>query len=140
MEYVLILAWGFLAATILPIGSEPYYMGIVAQSQSLALPLFLATLGNTLGGMTTFLIGRKGGNIANKRMSDKNKARYERARQFIKKYGPVSLVMSWIPIVGDILVTIGGVMKLPVQPALFWMTLGKFFRYFVLGVTALGLF
>ncbi len=140
MEYLLVLVWGFLAATILPIGSEPYYMGVVVKSESLGLPLLLATVGNTLGGLTTFLLGRKGGNMANKKMSDKNKARYEKASNFIKKYGPISLVMSWIPIVGDILVTVGGVMKLPTYPALFWMTVGKFFRYLLLGLTALGLF
>ncbi len=138
-EYGLIFLWCFLSASIMPATSEPYYMGIVVKYQSLWLPLLMATVGNTLGGMTTFFIGRKGAEVALKRMSGKNQKRFERASGIINKYGAFSMILSWIPILGDVLVTVGGAMKLPIQASIFWMTVGKLGRYVLLGLAALGL-
>ena len=139
MEYAWIFVLCFLSASILPAASEPYYMVIVAKYNSLLLPVIFATVGNTLGGLTTFLIGRKGGEIALKRMSGKNQKRYDRAVNFINKFGPAAMLISWIPVLGDVVVTLGGALKLPVAASLFWMTIGKFGRYILLGLTAIGI-
>ncbi len=139
MDYLLVFLWCVLSASIVPISSEPYYMSVVVKYQSMYLPLIIATIGNTLGGLTTFLIGRKGGEIIVKRASDKNKARYDQAVNFIHRFGPVSMLISWIPLFGDAIVSIGGALKLPVARSTFWMFLGKFFRYLLLGAIALGI-
>lgn len=137
LEYLLIFVWCFLSATIFPASSEPYYMSIVVKYNQLLIPLVFATVGNTIGGLTTFLIGRKGGEMIVKRSSEKNKARYDRAVNYIHKYGPVSMLISWIPLLGDIMVSLGGALKLPVAASTFWMLIGKLGRYLVLGLIAL---
>ena len=138
-EYLIIFFWCFLSASFVPASSEVYYIAIVGKYHSLWLPLLIATLGNTLGGLTTFYIGWKGGEYALKKLSDKNKTRFERASNIIHKYGPFSMVLSWIPLLGDIVVSLGGAFKLPIAASIFWMTLGKFGRYLILGLTTLGL-
>lgn len=114
-------------------------MAVVIQREVLFLPVLIATLGNLLGGLTTFLIGRKGGEITLNKLSDKNRKRYDKALHYTNKYGPPILILSWIPILGDALVAVGGAMKLPLKQSLFWMFLGKLFRYVLLGAAALGL-
>lgn len=96
-------------------------------------------MGNTFGGMTTFYLGWKGGEIGLKKVSDENKERFEQAKQMLRKWGALALILSWIPILGDVLVGIGGAMQLPIGRSFFWMTLGKFGRYLLLGLSALGI-
>lgn len=139
MEYVLLFFWSFLSSSVLPVPSEPYFVGLIANTQTLLLPVMVATIGNTLGSLTTFFIGQKGGKIALKRMSDDNKERFDSTVSYFKKYGPVTMIVSWVPIIGDFLVGVGGALRLPVKPSVFWIIVGKLCRYILLGLATLGL-
>lgn len=139
MDYLIVFCWCFLAASIMPASSEPYFVAVVIQRDVLLLPVLVATLGNLLGGMTTFLLGRKGGELSLAKLSDKNKKRYDQAVKYTNKYGAPILILSWIPIIGDVLVAVGGAMRLPLKSSIFWMLLGKLFRYVLIGAAALGL-
>ena len=110
MVYITLFAISFLAATLLPLGSEALLLYDISQNYSLTLLWIFATVGNTLGSMVNYWLGLKGeaylerkGHVPVKKM--------EKARTFFGKYGGWSLLLSWVPIIGDPLTFIAGVLR-----------------------------
>jgi membrane protein YqaA with SNARE-associated domain len=137
--YLLLFFWSFLAATILPGTSEVYLVYLINENSPFWLPVLVATLGNSLGGISTYYIGYFSANYLEKRKKLKDKYKLnDKATHLIKKYGSFALILSWVPLIGDILVGIAGAMKLPKTPSFLWMTLGKFLRYLFIALTTLG--
>lgn len=120
--YELAVFWSsFLAATLLPGGSEVVVALASAESKSPAiLILLLATVGNTLGGMTSYLIGRV---LPNRR--EKSQVALER----VQRYGAPVLLLSWVPLVGDPLCVAAGWLRVNWVWALVYMAVGKGVRY-----------
>jgi len=139
LEYLILFAWSILSASAIPVSSEPYFVGIIYAKKSLLFPVMVATTGNIIGGLTTFWLGYKGGKLVEKRLSGEKKANYDRALRITQKYGPIAMLISWVPVLGDIVIIIGGVLRLPVARSIFWMSLGKFARYLLLGLITLGI-
>ena len=124
--------WGlflasFLAATLLPGGSEAVLFGVLQlHPEQAALALLLATLGNTLGGMTTYAMGR----LIPQKVGAGDTARFaERHAVTLTRWGPVALLMAWMPVMGDALCAAAGWLRLPWLPCLLWMATGKAARY-----------
>jgi membrane protein YqaA with SNARE-associated domain len=121
----------FLAATLLPGGSEVVLFALLKLHPEQAVPAFLlATVGNTLGGMTTYGMARllpvkvsRGVTGGNPRGST---ARHLAA---VQRYGSPALVLAWAPIIGDALCAAAGWLRLPWLPCVLWMALGKGLRY-----------
>jgi membrane protein YqaA with SNARE-associated domain len=114
----------FLAATLLPGGSEAVLFGVLKlHPQQVWVALAVATIGNTLGGMSSYLIGR----IIPQKQVLKGLAS-------VQRYGAPVLLLSWVPLVGDPLCVAAGWLRL--NP--WWSTLciaaGKFARYAVIAV------
>ena len=110
MVYITLFAISFLAATLLPLGSEALLLYDISQNYSLTLLWIFATVGNTLGSMVNYWLGLKGeaylerkGHVSVKKM--------EKARGFFAKYGGWTLLLSWVPIIGDPLTFIAGVLR-----------------------------
>ncbi len=109
----------FLAATLLPGGSEAVLFGVLKLDGTLLWPaLALATLGNTLGGMSSYLLGR----ILPQREST-------RALEWLRRYGAVALLLAWAPLIGDALCVAAGWLRLNALWVSVFMALGKFARY-----------
>ena len=121
-----LFASSFLAATLLPGGSEAVLFGVLKLDPRQYWPaLAVATLGNTLGGMSSYLIGC----IVPQRGEIKR-------LDWIKRYGSPALLLAWVPIVGDPLCVAAGWLRVnPWRSALF-MALGKFARYLVIASVA----
>ena len=117
-----LFASSFLSATLLPGNSEIVFVALVAKVPSLEVAaLAVATLGNTLGGMTSFLVGRLF-----------PKPHEGRAVAWLARYGPAALLLSWVPVIGDgLCVASGWLRQNPVAVAVF-IAVGKFARYWVL--------
>lgn len=122
--------WGlfissFLAATLLPGGSEAVLAGVLKlHPETFWLALALGTLGNTLGGMVSFGMGRL--------LPPTHQLKHV---EQIKRYGTPALLLAWAPIIGDALCLAAGWLRLnPWQAALF-MAAGKFTRYWVIAMT-----
>ena len=124
---------GFLAGSVLPLASEAYLVYEVMQHPEKWGWFFLAiTVGNTIGGVLTWYLGRLARVQKVKLWLDKprNSKWYDKA----SKNGSWVLVLAWVPIVGDVLVFAGGVLKFPLGPSVLWMFVGKALRYaFVVG-------
>jgi membrane protein YqaA with SNARE-associated domain len=125
--------WGlfgssFLAATLLPGGSEVVFALLAAQNvYSPSLLIGVATLGNTMGGMVTLGMGRL---VARRYpLRALEQLSQQRAYQWLRKYGALSLIGSWVPIIGDPLCFVAGWLRLNVFLALLFMAVGKGARY-----------
>ena len=113
----------FLAATLLPGGSELVLAGVLASGAAAVWPaLAVATLGNTLGGMSSYLIGRL---VPDKKIG-------ARALDWVRRHGAPVLLLSWVPLIGDALCVAGGWLRLNPWWAVLFIALGKFWRYCVI--------
>jgi membrane protein YqaA with SNARE-associated domain len=137
IEYLVLFTWSILSASAIPIGSEPYFIAIIVQKKVLLIPIIVAALGNIIGGLSTFWIGYKSGDIIAKKLSSDNQKQYDKASRIIEKYGSFAMIISWVPIIGDIIVALGGVLKTPIAASIFWMSIGKFLRYLLIGLTTI---
>jgi membrane protein YqaA with SNARE-associated domain len=140
MEYFILFLWSFLAATIIPGTSEIYLVALISKYNLLWIPVIIATIGNILGGITTYYLGWYSTDYLNKRKNTNNRFKINQsALKIIKKYGAFALILSWVPIIGDVIVGIAGVLKLPKKASFFWISIGKFLRYLLIGLSTLGI-
>jgi len=121
----------FLASTLLPGGSEFYFSYLILSSNYSSLLLILiATLGNTLGGFTNWIIGRFA--IKYWTVDHKPTDRMLKAQQWLQKWGAPSLLLSWMPIIGDPLCLVAGLFRIYWFQALAYIFIGKLLRYTIL--------
>lgn len=127
IAYLALFAWSFLAATILPLASEPMLIALVRSRDVLAGPVLVATAGNYLGACTTYLLAR----AAARRLAPVSKAvaTHERAARLVERFGQPALLLSWMPIVGDAIVAVAGAVGVRFAPFSCWVIAGKLARY-----------
>jgi len=125
----LLFVISFLAATVLPLGSEWLLIVMISQGFALTETIIVASIGNYLGGCTTYMIGLYGSDYIITRFLRISPAQQERAKQFYGKYGSWSLFLSWLPVVGDPLCLIAGIFKVHWLRFSILVFLGKFSRY-----------
>ncbi|SBS26588.1 Inner membrane protein YqaA [Marinomonas aquimarina] len=131
-----------MAATLLPLGSELLLLGFVARYPELALIGWgSASLGNTLGGMTNWWLGKYLLHFQERRWFPVSAKRLQQVQYWIQRFGQPALLFSWLPVVGDALCLAAGVAKLHWLPVMLWIFVGKCVRYGVLvwGTNALVL-
>ena len=117
-----LLGSSFLGATLLPGGSEAVLFGVLKLDAHLYWPaLAVATLGNTLGGMSSYLIGRVF-----------RQPRELKGLQRVRRHGTPILLLSWVPIVGDPLCVAAGWLRLNPWLSALFMAAGQFARYLVI--------
>ncbi|CAH1042865.1 YqaA family protein [Halomonas sp. TD01] len=124
------LFWVALAsATLLPGGSEVWLARLWCLGES-ALGLWLvATAGNTLGSMINVALGRYARQFQHRRWFPASPAGLARAERWYKRFGEVSLLLSWAPVLGDPLTVLAGIFRLPWWRALLWIVVAKGARY-----------
>ncbi|MFD2178634.1 YqaA family protein [Veronia pacifica] len=125
---------GFLSSTLLPGGSEANLIFLLNQQHyPVVWLLVVATLGNTLGGMTNYWIGRF---IPQRKKSEKQQ---QRALVWLSRYGYPVLLLSWMPVIGDPLCLAAGWLRLRQSWCWLLVAIGKALRYVVISVVTLGL-
>lgn len=137
--YLGLFVAAFGAATLLPLQSEAVLVGLLLNGQyGLWLLLAVATAGNVLGSLVNWWLGRGIERFKDRRWFPVSPARLEQAGQHYRRYGHWSLLLSWLPIVGDPLTLVAGVMREPLLRFLLIVTLAKGARYAVLSWATLG--
>lgn len=126
--YLTLFGWSFLAATILPLGSEPALAMMVLGDYAVVAVVAVATAGNYLGACTTYWLGRRTSE-ALAPPPDPASAREHRALLLVRRYGQPLMLLSWVPIIGDALVAAAGAARMPFWPFSIWTVLGKAARY-----------
>ncbi|MDO5692289.1 MAG: YqaA family protein [Pseudomonadota bacterium] len=127
----------FLAATLLPFGSEPAVFGLIKLSPHLFWPTIgVATVGNTLGGVVTWWMGLGAHQVVDKW---RHSPTHLRALDWLRRIGPPACFLSFLPVIGDPLCAVAGWLRMPLAPCTAWMAAGKFTRYVVMTVALLYL-
>ena len=126
-----LLVSSFLAATVLPLASEVPLAVVVRRHGDFFVPVAIATLGNFLGACTTYGLAR----AAATKLTTK---RSSRALALFERYGAPSLVLSWVPLIGDVIVAIAGASRVPVIAFSCWTVTGKAARYAAVAWIALN--
>lgn len=122
----------FVSATLLPLGSEPAVFAVAKANPSLFWPVIaVATVGNTLGGVVDYWMG-----YGAKRVFAKERATHW--FKWLERFGAKTMLLSWLPGIGDPLCTLAGWLKLPFWPCVAYMGIGKLLRY--LTITSLLLY
>ena len=125
LDLLVLSAWSFAAATILPLSSELPLALAVRRSGAWLTPVIVATAGNYLGACTTYFLAR----YATDRALPEPSRRTAHATALISRYGPPALLLSWVPFVGDVLVVLAGVAHMPLGRFSLWTLVGKAARY-----------
>ncbi len=112
-----------LSATLLPMGSEPAVFAVVKMNAAMFWPAILvATLGNTAGGAISYAMGR----------GARHAFAHERQTRWfgwLQRFGPKTLLLSWLPVIGDPLCALAGWLEMPFLTSVFYMAVGKLLRY-----------
>ncbi|SAC48982.1 YqaA family protein [Enterobacter hormaechei] len=129
-----LFASSFLSSTLLPGNSEVVLVAMLLSGVSQPwLLVLIATMGNSVGGLTNVILGRF--------FPLREKSRWqEKAVGWLKRYGAATLLLSWMPVIGDLLCLLAGWMRISWGPVLFFLCLGKALRYVLLAwVTLQGM-
>ncbi|MCK4838503.1 MAG: DedA family protein [Desulfobulbaceae bacterium] len=129
----------FLASSVIPLGSEWLVVALILQGYEVVPVVTVATIGNYLGGCTTYGIGYLGSTFVMHKILRISDRETGKAMTIYSRYGSWSLLFSWLPIIGDPLCLVAGSLKL--HPLIFsiFVFSGKLARYWLLAqITVLG--
>jgi membrane protein YqaA with SNARE-associated domain len=135
LEYSILFVWSFLAATIVPIGSEPMLVGVVRSGSSFAFPIAIATFGNFLGAVTMYWMGKRAGKYFEKKCQ--KSVCGTKAVQLFARFGKPALILSFVPIIGDIIVALAGAAGVSFAAFSGWVITGKAARYATVALIAI---
>ena len=122
-----------LAATLLPLGSEPVLLALLSFHPQLLWPaLLVATVGNTLGGAIGWWMGWGAERLMAKHLHQDHVTIHMRALRWLERIGPAACLGAWLPIIGDPLCVVAGYLRLPFWPCVAFMAVGKALRYAML--------
>ncbi|MEO7559077.1 MAG: YqaA family protein [Nitrosospira sp.] len=120
----------FLAATLLPGGSEAVLFGVLTVYPQLYWSaLGVASVGNTLGGMSSYAIGLL---LPDEKAFLKKSGGNMRGLAWVRNYGSPILLLAWVPIIGDLLCVAAGWLRINWILAMLFMAAGKFLRYWAI--------
>ncbi len=128
-----------LSASILPLQSEAVLVGLLlSESHPVWLLLIVASTGNVLGSLLNWYLGKYLQHFQHRRWFPVKPAQLDKASRWYQKYGKWSLLLSWVPVIGDPLTVMAGILREPVLPFLLLVTVAKVSRYLVLAGITLG--
>ena len=138
-SYLQLLIVSFLAATILPFSSEivltTMYLSNLFETYFL---LIFASIGNILGSITNWYLGKKITIFQDRKWFPVSPDQLDRSQKYFQKYGLWSLLLAWVPIIGDPLTLLAGVLKVRFSLFLILVSISKISRYlFILYVASL---
>lgn len=129
------------AATLLPLQSEVVLTGLLLLGKHpVGALVTVATAGNVLGAMVNWLLGRYIEHWRRKSWFPVGEDKLDRAQRSYHRYGRWSLLLSWMPVFGDPLTVVAGVMREPLLSFVLIVTIAKLGRYLVITIITLGLF
>ena len=122
-----------MVATIVPFGSEAYLASlIILNKYNVLLLLISASLGNVLGSVFNWICGYYATYFMKKKWFPINQKQIDKASFFFLKYGKWSLLLGWVPFIGDPITFVAGTLRYSFLPFLLLVSIGKVGRYLVI--------
>lgn len=137
--YIGLFTASFLAATILPLSSEIVLSFLLLNNFDPYISVSIATAGNVLGSVTNYILGFWGSSLLQKKLFRLSEKEINRALQRYQKYGVISLLFAWVPVIGDPLTIVAGMLKINIYLFLILVAIGKLLRYIVVGISILSI-
>jgi len=134
-----LFAASFLAATILPLSSEVLLGYLLIHNFNVSGVVAVATTGNVLGALVNYGLGRAGSRVLLGKIFRVSPEDIHKARHRFKTHGTISLLFAWVPVIGDPLTVVAGMLKINLWIFLGLVTIGKFARYAALSWAVLCL-
>ena len=132
MIYLSLFAISFLAATILPFSSELTLAGLIATSDyDNLLLLIAASFGNVLGSVVNWALGSYSRNLTTKKWFPFKETQIEKSSQWFRKFGKWALLFAWVPIIGDPLTLVAGLLRVRFLDFIILVAIGKVSRYLI---------
>ena len=129
MVYLSLFTVSFLVATIIPFGSEMYFATLLAlDNYNSLLHLIAASTGNILGSVFNWICGYYATYFIQKKWFPINQNQINKATNFFLKYGKWSLLLAWVPFIGDPLTFVAGTLRYSFLPFLILVSIGKIAR------------
>ncbi|KIM09450.1 MAG: membrane protein [Sulfurovum sp. PC08-66] len=131
LEYLYLFGSAFISATLFPLGSEVLFVYYVKENFDIVLLLWVATLGNVLGSVVNYYFGHKGEEYleTQKILSQAQRVKYQK---YFDRYGGYALLLAWVPIVGDPITLVAGVLRYNFIYFAILVTISKLLRYLFL--------
>ena len=137
--YIGLFLSSFLSATILPGQSEIALTSlIILNNHSLSFLVFIASLGNVLGSLFNWFIGCKLERFKKKKWFPVTDLQLKKASNWYHKYGKWTLLLSWVPFVGDPITIVAGIFRMPIMPFILIVSCAKTIRYIFIAFIALN--
>jgi membrane protein YqaA with SNARE-associated domain len=131
--YLSLFFISFLAATILPFSSELTLAGLISTSNyDNLLLLIVASFGNVLGSVFNWGLGFYARNLTIKKWFPFKETQIERSSKWFRKFGKWSLLFAWVPIVGDPLTFVAGLLRVRFFDFIILVAIGKVSRYLII--------
>ena len=137
LGYLGLFIAAFLAATILPLSSEVVLSILLLNGLSPAALVCIATTGNVLGALTNYALGYWASLAVIKKWLKMSEQEFVQAEQRFKKYGLFSLCFAWLPVIGDPITVIAGILRIRLWWFVVLVTTGKLIRYLVISYLTL---
>jgi membrane protein YqaA with SNARE-associated domain len=130
--YLSLFFISFLAATVLPFSSELTLAGLISTSNyDNLLLLVVASFGNVLGSVFNWSLGFYSRNLSTKKWFPFKETQIERSSKWFSKFGKWSLLFAWLPIVGDPLTFVAGLLRVRFLDFIILVAIGKVSRYLI---------
>ena len=136
--YAALFAIAFGTATFLPLQSEAMLTGLLLADYPPMWLITIASAGNVPRSVVNWIIGRQAERFKHRRWFPVNDAQLDRAKRWYRRHGKWSLLLSWVPVVGDPLTIVAGVLREPLPTFLALVTIAKLGRYLALAAVVLG--
>ena len=128
MIYLVLFASALISATLFPLGSEALLIYDIKEGYNLYLLIAVATIGNTLGSVINYFLGLKGEEyLVEKKLI--NEKVILKSKSYFDKYGSISLLFSWLPIIGDPITFVAGILKYDLKKFIVLVVIAKLSRY-----------
>ncbi len=133
MIYISLFTVAFMVATIVPFGSEMYFVTLLSINKyNNLLLLIAASIGNVLGSVFNWFCGYYVNYFINKSWFPIKKDKIVKGTEIFNKYGKWSLLLSWVPFIGDPITFVAGTLRFSLVPFLILVSIGKVGRYLVI--------
>jgi membrane protein YqaA with SNARE-associated domain len=137
--YISLFTLALLAATVLPLSSELLLIALLQEQRSVIALVLVATAGNVLGSCVNWFLGVFILRFRHQRWFYFSETQIEKAQKGFNRYGTWSLLLAWVPVIGDPLTLLAGVMRVKFSTFLLLVTTGKLLRYIFIAYVTVSL-